>query len=324
MPELPEVETTTKGLQKTVVGQKILDVWTDLDSKDKRQLDTIKNPAFFKYFKREVIGKKIIGVKRIGKNILIALGSGDTILIHMKMTGHLLYGKYRKVAGSSRSDLGTSLRSDLLPLWLPAEKGPLQDPYNRFVHVVFSMSSGKHLAFCDSRKFGKITLIKKSELHTSKHTAHLGPDPTDKNFSFENFKERLFLKPSAGWRRKIKSVLMDQTIITGIGNIYSDEILWMSSIHPEARVQNIPKDRLRVMFKSMKQILAKGIDFGGDSMSDYRNILGKKGEFQLHHNAYMREGEKCGKKGCHGVIIRIVVEGRSSHLCPSHQKLTSK
>jgi len=154
--------------------------------------------------------------------------------------------------------------------------------------------------------------------------AHLGPDPTDKNFSYQNFLERLGLEPASAQGyggRRIKSVLVDQAIIAGVGNIYSDEILWMSSVHPETRVEKIPKTTLQTMFKSMKTVLAKGIDFGGDSMSDYRNILGKKGEFQLHHNVYMKKNEECGKKGCRGVIMRIVVGGRSSHFCPNHQIL---
>ncbi len=114
---------------------------------------------------------------------------------------------------------------------------------------------------------------------------------------------------------------MDQKIVAGIGNIYSDEILWMSGIHPEERVKNITDDKFKKMFDSMKEVLKKGISFGGDSMSDYRNILGKKGEFQLHHKVYQRKGEKCSKPGCKGVIIRIVVGGRSAHFCPVHQKL---
>ena len=314
MPELPEVETTTKGLRKTVVGQKILDVWTDLDSKNKRQLDTIKNSAFFKYFKREVIGKKIVGVKRIGKNILIALDSGDTILIHMKMTGHLLFGEYTKKQFSiSNSQFSKKKREEI---WVPKNDGPLKDPYNRFIHVVFSLSGGKHLAFCDSRKFGKITLIKKSNIKTSRHLSHLGPDPTTRDFLFDDFKKRLNLKPNG----KIKSVLMDQTIITGIGNIYSDEILWTSSIHPETKIRYISDKKFREIFFAMIQVLKKGINFGGDSMSDYRNILGQKGKFQIHHNAYLKTSNHCGKKGCSGVIMKTIIGGRSAHFCNKHQK----
>ena len=107
-----------------------------------------------------------------------------------------------------------------------------------------------------------------------------------------------------------------------IGNIYSDEMLWLAGIHPEEKVADIPSSKMKLLFAGMKEVLAKGIDFGGDSMSDYRDINGKKGNFQHHHNAYRRKGEACGKRGCKGVILRKVVAGRSSHYCSIHQKLS--
>ena len=115
---------------------------------------------------------------------------------------------------------------------------------------------------------------------------------------------------------------MDQEIISGIGNIYSDEMLWASSIHPEEKVSNITGAQFAKLFKEMKSVLSKGIDFGGDSMSDYRRIDGQKGEFQNHHNVYRKAKEKCGRKNCKGVIIRKVVGGRSAHFCNVHQKLS--
>ena len=120
---------------------------------------------------------------------------------------------------------------------------------------------------------------------------------------------------------KIKQVLMDPYIIAGIGNIYSDEILWRASIHPLSLVGKIPDKNMKEMFKATKVLLKKGIDFGGDSMSDYRNIDGEHGKFQDHHRAYRRKGKPCGKKGCKGTITRLVVGARSAHFCPVHQKL---
>ncbi len=303
MPELPEVQTTVDGLKKVLPGLRILDVWTDI-SVEKPSLrhfdDTIKNIAFFKKFKKEVVNQKIISCRRRAKNILIELENKKFILIHLKMTGHLLYGKY-KMSGKA---------------WQADEKGPLQDPYNKYIHFVFTLSNGKHLAFCDARKFGKITLIA-PPLKESVHLKNLGPEPLEKEFDLKSFTERLNLKPNG----KIKTTLMDPSVIAGIGNIYSDEILWFSGAHPEQRVSAIPKEKFKLMFQSMKNVLKKGIDFGGDSTSDYRNIFGEKGRFHHHHNVYRRKGEKCLKKGCGGIIARIVVGGRSAHYCPIHQKL---
>lgn len=303
MPELPEVETTTRGLQKEVVGKIIKDVWTDLNTKDKRKADTVANPEYFKFFKKEVQGRKIIKVERRAKNILVHLSGGKTILIHLKMTGHLLYGAYKFLPKENK--------------WVPdaKEDSPLNDPFNRFVHFVFTLSDGKHLAFCDTRKFGKITLFNTKEMKESRHLQNLGPEPLHQDFNVKLLKERLTKKPSG----KIKTVLMDQSILVGVGNIYSDEILWASDIHPERKIQDIADGEFKKIFKSMQKLMNKGIDFGGDSMSDYRNIYGLRGEFQMHHRAYRRTGEKCMKKNCEGVIIRKVINGRSGHFCPTHQ-----
>jgi formamidopyrimidine-DNA glycosylase len=305
MPELPEVETTTRGLQKEIVGLKIKDVWTDLNSKDARQTDAVKNAKYFPYFKKEVSGQKILSAKRRAKNILIHLSGEKTILIHMKMTGHLLYGKYIYNKKENK--------------WYPEHKDkthPLHDPYNRFVHVVFVLSNGKHLAFCDSRKFGKITLLETKTMNETKHLFGIGPEPLDEDFTLEKFKQYIH----SGKEKRIKNVLMDPSIIAGIGNIYSDEILWRAGINPERKAKETKNEEIKLMYKAMKEALTKGIDFGGDSMSDYRNIYGMRGEFQLHHDAYRRTGEKCRRKNCTGVIIRKVVGGRSAHFCSIHQK----
>jgi formamidopyrimidine-DNA glycosylase len=282
MPELPEVETTTRGLKKEILGLRILNVWTDLATPDKRKADSVANPKYFLTFKKAVEGKKILSAERRAKNILINLTENKTILIHLKMTGYLFIGKSPKI---------------------------------KFAHVIFKLSGGKFLVFSDMRKFGKITLLATKEASLSKHLKNLGPEPLDKNFNFEKFKERMLKKPNG----KIKTVLMDQTVVVGIGNIYSDEILWTAGIHPERRVFKIKEPEFRKIFKAMKEILTKGINFGGDSMSDYLNIYGLPGKFQLHHHAYGRTGEKCPKKSCPGIILRKVINGRSAHFCSVHQ-----
>ena len=114
---------------------------------------------------------------------------------------------------------------------------------------------------------------------------------------------------------------MDQSVIAGIGNIYSDEILWRAGVHPERKVSSLKETEVKLIFKAVKETLTKGIDFGGDSMSDYRNIHGERGKFQEEHRAYRMTGTKCSKKECKGKIIRIIVGSRSTHFCNIHQEL---
>ena len=308
MPELPEVQTTVNGLQKLLPGLKIIDVWTDLAvgaHTTPHLRESLKDTKFFARFKKEVTGAKIISAERRAKNILINLATGKTILVHMKMTGHMMIGKY--------------MFDSKKKIWTPdpSEKNQaLRDPYNKFLHVVFTLSNGKHLVLSDARKFAKVTLLSTKEARDSIHLEHLGPEPLTAGFTETKMIERVMKRPNG----KIKQVLMDQSIIAGIGNIYSDEMLWLASIHPESQPKNIPKPRMKILYTSLKKVLAQGIDFGGDSTSDYRNINGERGDFQHHHNVYRSTGKKCLKKNCSGIIVRKVVGGRSAHFCPVHQK----
>lgn len=309
MPELPEVQTTVDGINRKAKGQIIRAVWTDLavSSPIKQFVGTLKDLSFYKKFQKLVVGSKILKAQRRAKNILIHLDNGYTILIHMKMTGHMMYGKYdynKKVNPPAGR-------------WIPhatEKNSALKDPYNRFIHVVFSLEE-KHLVLSDVRKFAKVTLIKTSELLDSTHLKHHGPEPLNKDFSLAEFKERLLKRPNTF----IKQVLLDPKVVSGIGNIYADELLWESEVHPLRIVKNISEKEFSLMFKSMKSVLQRGIDFGGDSMSDYRDIDGKKGKFQNDHNAYRLTGKPCKKKGCKGNIERIMVGARSAHFCNVHQ-----
>jgi formamidopyrimidine-DNA glycosylase len=305
MPELPEVTTTVNGLQKVLPKLSVLDVWTDLAKKKqniKHFQDTLKCEKFFKFFKKQVLNKKVLKVERKAKNILIHLEDKNIILIHLKMTGHLLYGKYEFIKQEKK--------------WLPksGEKSGLFDPYNRFIHVVFTLSNNKHLVFCDSRKFGKVTLVKSDNLKNTKHIPN-GLEPLDKSFKVLDLENSLSKKPNG----KVKSVLMDQELIVGIGNIYSDEILWLSNIRPNRLIKSLSKEEFKLIYKNTKSILKKGIDFGGDSMSDYRNIYGEKGKFQTKHSVYQEHKKPCKKIGCTGIIEKISIGGRSAHFCPKHQ-----
>lgn len=303
MPELPEVQTTVNGLKNSIIGLKIVDVWTSYNSPYFHGKDTIKDPNFFEYFRSNVIGQKVVKVERRAKNILIFLQNGKVILVHMKMTGHLLFGLYR-FYNKNKSDP-----------WEPIEPEDLKDPFNRRVRMVITFNNKKHLALSDTRKFAKVTLLGEQGLHDSIHLKDLGPEPLEETFTFPHFVSNINKRPNT----KIKQVLMDQTLIAGIGNIYADESLWRANIHPETRVNKIKEKTLKELFKAIKLTLSKGINLGGDSMSDYRNVQGKKGNFQEEHRAYQRTGEKCSKKSCKGKICRIVVAGRATHFCNVHQ-----
>lgn len=307
MPELPEVQTTVDGINKTVQGLQIVDMWTSYNSPYYKNKKEIKNPAFFTVFRSQVINQKIIKAERRAKNILIHITRDNTVLIHMKMTGHVLYGTYEI----------SKDKKDIKDPWKPKDKHtPLGDPFNRHIRLVFSLSNGKHLVLSDMRRFAKVTLIKTGELLHSSHISHIGPEPLDKKCTLDVFKKQILRKPKG----KIKTVLMDQTVIAGVGNIYSDEALWLSNIHPERKVSSLSTHETALLFNSIKKVLKRGIDFGGDSMSDYRNIYGERGQFQSKHNVYRKTGTTCVKKECGGKICRKVVGGRSAHFCNIHQK----
>ena len=283
MPELPEVQTTVNGLNKTVKGRRIVSVETSYNSSYHAGKDNIKNPKFFALFRKKVRGKKILKAERRAKNVLIHLSGGNTIIAHMKMTGHFVYDR----------------------------------PNYPFTRLDLKLDNGKHLVLSDMRKFAKVTLVKTNELEKSFHLEHLGPEPLEKVFKFEVFKSQVLKRPKG----RIKQVLMDQSLISGIGNIYSDEILWRASVHPLSHPSRIPEKNLQAMFKATKETLSKGIRLGGDSMSDYRNIKGERGKFQDYHRAYQKHKTKCLKKGCSGVLKKMRLGGRSAHFCGIHQKL---
>ena len=186
---------------------------------------------------------------------------------------------------------------------------------NKFVHVIFSLSDGKCLALSDLRKFAKVTLMDTNKIESDSDLKNLGPEPLEKNFTCQKFQEQLLKKPNA----KIKQVLMDQTIVAGIGNIYSDEILWATGIHPLQKVASITPAKIKKMYSVMREILRYSLSIGGDSESDYRNILGQRGNFQNKTRAYGHEGESCSKPKCRGIIKRIKIASRSAHFCPIHQ-----
>ena len=291
MPELPEVETIVKDLKLKVPQRTFIDLWTDFEK-------LIKFPKDFKEFKKSIIGLKIENVSRRGKNIIFDLSGEKVLLIHQKMTGHLLLGKWEKAG----------------PGWKPAISGPIaDDPMNRFLHLIFMLDNGQMLALSDVRKFAKVELREAKDFYSSKYFNDLGPEPLDKKFSLKDFKARIQER-----KGKIKQVLMDQSVIAGIGNIYADEILWQVKISPFRPANKISGQEMELMYLAMKEILEKAIKAKGSSMSDYRTLSGEKGKFQLMRKVYRRTGEQC--PGCKGLIQRGKIGGRSAHFCPNCQK----
>lgn len=291
MPELPEVETTVQGLKSRVLKRTFVGVWSDWDK-------TIKKPKDFKVFKKEIKGKKIIKIWRRAKNIIFDLSGGYSLLIHQKMTGHLMVGQWKQIDNK----------------WQPIKKGPLEEKINTFLHVMFFFQSGKMLALSDVRKFAKIELWKTKDLLNSKEFNKLGPEPLEKSFTFEKFKKTL-----QDQKGKVKQVLMNPEIIAGIGNIYSNEALWWAKIHPQKRVSELNLKELKLLYNAIKKVLLAGIRLGGESFSDYRNVEGKKGNFDDERKIYKREREKCFR--CGAQIKRLKFGGRSAFFCPNCQKL---
>lgn len=302
MPELPEVETIVNDLKKKVIGRKIKSVWFD----SPRQIFIKKissGPRLIRApkvqeFEKQIRNLKIENIKRRGKNILIYLSPGKLLLVHQKMTGHLLYGRWRIQNKKPVSLLG----------------GAMREKVNDYIHVIFFLDNGWQLALSDLRKFAKLVLGSKNEVEGLEELKKLGPEPLEKNFDFRKFQQAL-----RGKKGKIKQVLMDQSVISGIGNIYSDEILWLAKIHPFRPANQLKNLELEKIFRFIKEVLKKAVKLRGTSVSDFRDPEGKSGHYANHLYVYQREGEKCPR--CKNVIKRLKMGGRSAHFCPHCQKL---
>ncbi|HOS88233.1 MAG TPA: DNA-formamidopyrimidine glycosylase [Candidatus Pacearchaeota archaeon] len=287
MPELPEVETIALDLKKKVLQRTFIDLWIQDPS-------IIHHPSNTRDFKKQILGKTILDVQRRAKNILFFLNKDCVLLIHLKMTGHLLVGKWEFKNNQ----------------WVPLQKGALQDdPINKFLRIIFTLDNQEQLALSDLRRFAKLELWKKDVLFSSKKFRTLGPEPLDPNFTFNKFCQ-LFQKK----RGCLKLVLMDQNFIAGIGNIYASEILFEARLHPETRVEHLTLEDLKRLYGAIRNVLVKGIAARGASISDYRDIQGNKGNYQKIIQVYGREGECCPV--CGAKIKRITLGGRGTFYCP--------
>jgi formamidopyrimidine-DNA glycosylase len=304
MPELPEVQTIISDLNKKIKGDVIVDFWSDWPK-------AIKNLSLEK-FKKVIKDRKILEVRRIGKNIFIDLSGNKTIYVHLKMTGHLLI----------KSQIPHPASGHPLPKGEGDGVHYFDDRVNQYVHHIWKLKShnikhetyNKTLEFSDLRKFGKIVLVDSDKIMELKEIKELGIDAMSPEFTFSKFSAILDRKK----KRKIRDILMDQSLIAGIGNIYLSEILYDAGILPMREAIKINLAERKKLHDSIKKILKLAIKLRGTSDSDYRDTNGAPGNFQKILQVYRQTGKKCRK--CGTIIERLKMGQRSVFFCPRCQK----
>lgn len=287
MPELPEVETVRAGLANLLPGHSILDVEFDWPK------EFPNDPVAVKEF---MIGAKIKDVRRRAKVLLIDLDTDYTLVIHLKMTGQLVYR-------SANQKFGAGHPNDSLIGELP----------DRSTRVTLTLNDAT-LFFNDQRKFGWMKLLPTDEVMEMSFFKKVGPEPLDPEFTAKDFIKRLDRRSNSG----IKAVLLDQTVIAGVGNIYADESLWAAKIHPLMKVGDLTKPRLTKLYQELQYVLQLAIDKGGSSDKNYVNAEGKKGSYMDFAKVFRLEGTPCPR--CGRVIEKTRVAGRGTHVCLNCQK----
>ncbi|HEU5187325.1 MAG TPA: bifunctional DNA-formamidopyrimidine glycosylase/DNA-(apurinic or apyrimidinic site) lyase [Candidatus Saccharimonadales bacterium] len=287
MPELPEVETIRLGLTRLLPGLKVTSEHHDW-------------PKGFPNARADVaqflVGAKIMQVRRRAKVLIIDLSTNYSLVIHLKMTGQLVFvGDTRFGAGHPNNSL----------------VGELPD---RSTRVTLQFTDGSRLFFNDQRKFGWMRLLPTPEIELIDFFQKVGPEPLGAGFTADQFIERLLRRQNSG----CKAVLLDQTVVAGIGNIYADESLWAAKIHPETLVKNIPKPQLKILFSELRRILRLSIKKGGSTDRNYVDAQGKRGSYLSFAQVFRREGQACSR--CSTTIIKLRVAGRGTHICPLCQK----
>jgi formamidopyrimidine-DNA glycosylase len=278
MPELPEVETVVRGLQKVLPGRRIVEVRLG-------KTDFIEDPAALE---RELPGSRIAAVRRYGKFLVFDLESPQAgahkpallihLLIHLGMTGQLI---------TCAPDASIA-------------------PHT---HAFFVLDDGHELRYKDPRRFGNMQMVVQGN---GSPLGSLGPDPLEAT-------ETEFVQQLRGHRARIKALLLDQSVLRGMGNIYADESLWRARINPMRLASSLKEAELRQLYRAVQTILKEAIRLRGSSISDYVDCSGERGKFQLKHRVYQREGKKCVR--CKTLIRRVIVAGRSSHFCPHCQPI---
>ena len=283
MPELPEVETVKRGLEEFIINESIKKVYL---SKFNLRFPWPKN------FVSQIVGKKIISIKRRAKYIIIGLSDNYFIIAHLGMSGSY------KVLKKSEAEDYIILQHD---------------------HLIIDLDNYK-IVYNDPRRFGYIDLTNQ-EPETHKFLSSLGPEPLSNYFNADNLAETLLNK-----KKSIKNSLLDQSIISGLGNIYVCEALFRSKINPKKNCSKLvtskgkPKKNLILLVQKINEVIKEAIEVGGSTLRDFSNISGKMGYFQSSFNVYNRENEKCLLDDCDGVVKRIIQSGRSTFFCSKCQK----
>lgn len=283
MPELPEVETIKNDLASKIKGKYISDIavlWPGILNIGQKD------------FIKKVKGAKIANLERRAKVLIVTLSNNYTLLFHLKMTGQLIF------------DLRFTI-NDL--------RKKLEENQYKYARVIFFFDDDAALVFNDLRKFAYIKLVPQSNVGEMLGKEKFGPEPLSPDFTLEKFREILAKYP----KRKIKQLLMDQSVIAGIGNIYSDEICFYAKVNPTKQINNLTNKQIELLFKGIKEILIKAVKLRGTSIDTYVDASGQKGDFVKELKVYDREGEKCIL--CPGKVKRIKLGGRSSYFCPKCQ-----
>lgn len=278
MPELPEVETIKNQLNRLIVGKKITDVSVSLPKLIKTSHSS---------FKKNIRGTRIEKICRRAKIFIFKLKNEFSLVVHLKMTGQLIFAQNEK---------------------------ELEKKRNKYTHLIFKFSDSSFLLFNDLRQFGYLKLVPQKMVSEVINEPALGPEPLERVFTIKKFEEILKTRPE----RKIKQFLMDPYLIAGIGNIYSDEILFLSHVRPTRRVKTLSKKEKELIFKNIKKVLKEAIRDRGTSASDYVDAQGKEGGYDKKLRVYGKKKGKCPK--CGGDIKHIKIAGRTAHFCPSCQK----
>jgi len=321
MPELPEVEYTARQLRDSVIGAEIGDIQVFWER-------TIGHPGA-QDFAAEVVGKRISGVRRRGKFLLIDLlpatstettAATDFLSIHRRMTGNLLLlppgweidTSLRESDAAAWHTRGPTLLARLTAALVTERGQPIKLSDTEYCRVCFTFSDGRRLIYTDPRKFGRVEcwpLQREDEVF-----ANLGPEPLSNDFTAGTLANAL-----ARRKTSIKQALLDQTIVVGLGNIYADEALFAARIHPLRRADSLTQAESAALRDSIVAALTLGIEHGGTSFSDYRGLWGEAGENYNHVRVYQQDGKPCIR--CGTLIERRVIAQRSAHFCPTCQTL---
>lgn len=282
MPELPEVQTVVSQLAKKITGKRIASFWSDWEKQVKPGLKKLSKLA---------VGGVVLGARRMGKHIVIDLDNNFSLVIHLKMSGHLLY---KDAANRTAKE------------W--------NDPMNCFIHHRIDFMDGSWMDFSDLRKFGWIDCVATSEVENTRSIAVLGRDALARECDLDFFQNLL----KANSHKRIAALLLEQDKIAGIGNIYRSEILYRAGIRPLRIVRRITKAERAILFRSMKIVLREAVRLRGTTDGDFRDTAGKPGGFQRTLYVYGREGLHC--KRCDTIVIRKKIGQRSVFYCPACQK----